>query len=66
MKKGEYSYHPYGRHFRIYVCIYADGLTTTSDPVPGEPLYTDREEARKRVYELNGWKYKGKLNTNHL
>lgn len=26
--------------------------------VPGERFHVDREEARKRVYELNGWKYK--------
>lgn len=26
-------------------------------PVRNEPLYSDRETARKRVYQLNGWKY---------
>ena len=60
MKKGEYSYKPYGRDFRIYVCTYADNYTSMSDPVPGEPYYRDREAARKRVYELNGWNYKVK------
>ena len=24
--------------------------------VDGEPLYYEREEAKRRVYELNGWK----------
>lgn len=65
MKKGEYSYQPHGRQFRIYVCTYADGRTTMSDPVRDEPFYNNREDARRRVYELNGWKYK-ELNTNHL
>lgn len=58
MKQGEYSYQPDGRHFRIYICTYVDGRSTTSDPVREEPLYTDREEARRRVYQLNGWNYK--------
>ena len=25
--------------------------------VPGERMHADREEARKRTYELNGWRY---------
>lgn len=58
MKPGEYSYQPHGRHFRIYRCIRAEGRFTQSTPVNDEPLYRDREEARRRVYELNGWKYK--------
>ena len=58
MKKGEYSYKPFGRDFRIYVCTYADGRTSTSTPLRDEPLYRDSEAARKRVYELNGWNYK--------
>ena len=58
MKKGEYSYKPFGRDFRIYVCTYADGRTSMSTPLRNEPLYRDSEAARKRVYELNGWNYK--------
>lgn len=58
MKQGEYRYHPCGKDFRIYRCTYADGKGAISEPVPGEPLYANREEARRRVYELNGWKYK--------
>lgn len=61
MKVGEYSYSIHGRNYRIYVCDYSDGKIQTSSPVRNEPLYIDREEARKRVYELNGWKYKPKM-----
>ncbi|EXZ01129.1 hypothetical protein M128_1662 [Bacteroides fragilis str. S6L8] len=43
------------------MCDYSDGKTQISSPVRNEPLYIDREEARKRVYELNGWKYKPKM-----
>lgn len=60
MKVGEYHYSIYGNHFRIYQCDYSDGKITTSSPVRNEPLYSDREAARKRVYELNGWNYKPK------
>lgn len=62
MKIGEYHYELHGRHFRIYQCSFNDGVTTMSDPVRGEPFFMDREEARKRVYELNGWNYKPKSN----
>ncbi len=60
MKVGEYSYSICGCHYRIYVCNYSDGKIETSSPVRNEPLYRDREAARKRVYELNGWNYKPK------
>lgn len=59
MKQGEYHYQPCGRQFRIYVCIRADKSGTMSTPADGEPLFNDREEARRRVYQLNGWNYKG-------
>ena len=64
MKVGEYSYSIHGRNYRICVCDYSDGKIQTSSPVRNEPLYIDREEARKRVYELNGWKYKPKMTKN--
>lgn len=62
MKVGEYYYTPRGRDFRIYCCVYSENGRTASDPVYEEPLFRDKEEARKRVYELNGWKYKPKDN----
>ena len=62
MKVGEYEYRPRGRDFRIYRCDYADGRITIANPVYNEPFYRDREAARKRVYELNGWKYNPKNN----
>ena len=60
MKVGEYFYQICGRSFRIYKCDHSDGRTETSDPVREKPPYYDRESARKRVYELNGWTYKPK------
>lgn len=62
MKVGEYSYELYGSNFRIYRCDYSDGKVETSSPVRNEPFYGDREAARRRVYELNGWNYKPKEN----
>lgn len=62
MKVGQYSYELHGRSFRIYRCDYSDGKIETSSPVQNEPFYRDREAARKRVYELNGWEYKQKDN----
>lgn len=58
MKKGEYSYSPHGRQFRIYICTQSDEHGSMSSPVRTEPFFNDREQARKRVYELNGWNYK--------
>ncbi len=57
MKKGEYHYSSHGNQFRIYVCKQADDKGSISEPVNSEPFYSDRETARKRVYELNNWKY---------
>lgn len=58
MKVGEYFYTIHGRHFRIYQCDSSDAKGESGKPVYEEPFFTDREAARKRVYELNGWKYK--------
>lgn len=60
MKVGEYYYTPNGRQFRIYQCDYSDGKIETGKPVYKEPLFNNREDARKRVYELNGWHYKAR------
>lgn len=57
-KIGQYYYIPRGRFFRIYryVDVSPDGCS--GSPVCEEPLYENKEDARKRVYQLNGWKYK--------
>lgn len=61
MKAGQYYYIPVRRTFRIYRVGMSDsGGGFTGNPVVGEPPYYEREEARKRVFELNGWKYRGK------
>lgn len=58
-KLGEYFYQIRGRGWRIYQTDFVSDRVTSASEVRGEPLYHDREEARKRVYELNGWKYNG-------
>lgn len=57
MKTGEFFYERRGRQFRIYICDYSDNSASNASLVHSEPPLNDREEARKRVYELNGWKY---------
>ncbi len=57
-EKGQYYYNICGSAFRIY---YYDGVT--GSPVPDEPTYYSRDAARKRVYELNGWKLKNEKRT---
>lgn len=60
-KVGQYFYTYHGTGIRIYQYteVHQHG-TIVSEPVPGEAVYFNREDARKRVYELNGWKYKSK------
>ncbi|MCU6767384.1 hypothetical protein OCV73_00205 [Barnesiella propionica] len=57
-KVGQYHYELRGSCFRIYRYDQVSDTGTSSSPVYGEPSYLDREEAKKRVYELNGWRYK--------
>lgn len=59
-KVGQYFYIPRGQCFRIYRYDSVTASGTTASPVPDEPSFYNREEARKRVYELNGWNYKTK------
>lgn len=56
-KVGQYYYTPRGHFFRIYRYDSVTDTGSTASPVQEEPLFSDREQARKRVYELNGWKY---------
>lgn len=55
-KVGQYFYAPRGRFFRIYRYDFVSAEATTAIPVQSEPFYADREQARRRVYELNGWR----------
>lgn len=50
-------YAPRGRGFRIYRYDSVTEHGSTASPLRDEPTYYDREEARKRVYELNGWRH---------
>lgn len=59
-KVGQYFYTPHGNAFRIYRYDRVTAGATSASPVNEQPFFYDREEARKRVYELNGWKYKSK------
>lgn len=51
LKIGQYIYQKRGRNYRIYVKSGKNRLTPLVDET-----FLNREEARKRVYELNGWK----------
>lgn len=54
---GQYFYTLRGRWFHIYRYVEVNGFGSSASPVDGEPTFLDREQARKRVYELNGWRY---------
>lgn len=54
---GQYHYILHGRGFRIYRYTEVTDSFQSSSPVLSEPTFYDREKAKKRVYELNGWKY---------
>ena len=57
-KVGQYFYMPRGRNFRIYRYNHVSETTSSASPVNSEPYFSNREEARRRVYELNGWRYR--------
>lgn len=46
-----------GNGWKIYRTEHNHYIGFTTSPVIGEPKYFNREEVRRRVYELNGWKY---------
>lgn len=54
-KVGLYHYERRGRGYRIYRYTYVDENTASAAVVVGEPEFSDPEQARRRVYELNGW-----------
>lgn len=54
---GQYSYKRMGNGWKIYRTEHNHYIGFTASPVIGEPKYFNREEVRRRVYELNGWKY---------
>ena len=56
-KTGQYYYTLRGNRFYIYRCDNDSDSGYSGSPVNGEKSYTDRNHARKRVYELNGWKF---------
>lgn len=57
-KVGEYYYLPHGRGFRIYRYDEVTETGFVASPAMDEETLFSRDEARKRVYELNGWKWK--------
>ena len=59
-EKSQYYYRIHGNIFEICRSTHFDGNVAFGEPVPGEQTYSEREDARKRVYELNGWNYKPK------
>lgn len=56
--KSKYYYSPRFHHFNIYRRD-PDGDTKVDDAAT-------QEEAKRKVYELNGWNYKPKNNTVYL
>ena len=58
MKRNKYELNRRGRQFVVYRMEYTDTGSM------GSPVYStnDFEDARKKLYELNGWKYKPKNN----
>lgn len=56
MKVGQYYYQRRRDGFQIYRCQSVCKSGHSGDCVSGE-FYFDSEEARRRVYELNGWKF---------
>lgn len=63
-KLGQYGFHLVRGSWRIYqvTSVYSNSLCSGygMTDLPDEPVYSihDREKARKRVYELNGWNYR--------
>ena len=57
LQPGQYLYRPWGSCFRIYRMNEPGGLSPYT-MVDDEPVCRCREHARRRVYELNGWKLK--------
>lgn len=64
-KLGQYYYAPKGRHFRIYRYTSVTETCSSASLVLEEPMYADRQSARKRVYELNGWTMPVSANSNN-
>ncbi|MCM1077789.1 MAG: hypothetical protein NC411_10575 [Bacteroides sp.] len=60
MKKnvGQYHYAFRGDRYRIYRYVSLHDTGSCSTEVMTEPTFTDPEQARRRVYELNGWTYR--------
>lgn len=56
-KVGQYYYTIYHSMYRIYRYDVVCPAGSISSLVTDEPIFSNPEEARKRVYELNGWKY---------
>ena len=63
-KVGQCFYERRFKTFRIYRYDHVTEHGGSASPLPDEPAYDDREEARKRVYQLNGWKYTEKKEDN--
>ena len=56
-KVGQYYYTIHHGRYRIYRYDVVGPAGSISSPVTDEPIFSNPEKARKRVYELNGWKY---------
>ncbi len=57
-KVGQYHYVYRGNSYVIYRCERSTEKGCLISARTDEPVFRDREQARKRVYELNGWRSK--------
>lgn len=55
-KVGQYFYAPRRNRFAIYQTVSVSDNVIIDQPTDEE--YATREEAKRRVYELNGWNHK--------
>ncbi len=51
--KPKYKYAPRGRHWAVYKMTYTEGGSAGTKVDEFDTM----EEARRKVYELNGWNY---------
>lgn len=58
IKKGQYFYSLRGSFYEIYRCTASDNQGRAGEKI--NESFLNPEEARRRVYELNGWTYNKK------
>lgn len=57
-KIGQYTYFRRGNVFRIFRCSSVSANGAAFDLVKEENDYAQAQDARRRIYELNGWRWR--------